>query len=73
MTRALASLLLTCVIASGQTNYTDVMYRRALENQSTAPLYVGWKLGLYGRALLSNGTSSWVRTARVVAVDPAVE
>jgi len=38
---------------------------------STAPLYIAWKLGLYGRALLGSRATSWVRTARVVAPDAA--
>jgi cellulose synthase/poly-beta-1,6-N-acetylglucosamine synthase-like glycosyltransferase len=32
---------------------------------STAPLYIVWKFGLYGRALVSGRASSWVRTARI--------
>jgi hypothetical protein len=31
----------------------------------SAPVYVAWKLGLYGRALLTSRATAWVRTARV--------
>jgi 1,2-diacylglycerol 3-beta-glucosyltransferase len=37
-----------------------------------APLYIAWKLEIYGRALLSTRTARWVRTARL-SVKPAVE
>jgi hypothetical protein len=30
-----------------------------------APVYVAWKLGLYSRALVGRGASSWVRTTRL--------
>jgi cellulose synthase/poly-beta-1,6-N-acetylglucosamine synthase-like glycosyltransferase len=29
-----------------------------------APIYIAWKLALYGRALVSTRTMSWIRTAR---------
>jgi hypothetical protein len=29
-----------------------------------APLYIAWKVGLYGRALLSTRTARWIRTTR---------
>jgi hypothetical protein len=32
-----------------------------------APLYVAWKVGLYARALLTAGSTHWIRTARVAA------
>jgi cellulose synthase/poly-beta-1,6-N-acetylglucosamine synthase-like glycosyltransferase len=31
---------------------------------SAAPLYIAWKVGLYGRAMVTSGTGGWVRTAR---------
>jgi hypothetical protein len=40
MTRTLTFLLLTCLTALAQTNYTEAMYRRALDNQSTSPSFV---------------------------------
>ena len=41
---------------------------------SHAPLYIAWKVGLYGRALVRTRTARWVRTARVAphhAASPA--
>jgi cellulose synthase/poly-beta-1,6-N-acetylglucosamine synthase-like glycosyltransferase len=32
---------------------------------SIAPMYIVWKIGLYGRSLLGARASAWVRTARV--------
>jgi len=40
MIRLLAILFAASVAASAQSGYTDAMYRRALANHSTAPLYV---------------------------------
>lgn len=37
---------------------------------SYAPVYVLWKVGLYGRALLGRGQRPWVRTARAVTEPP---
>ncbi|MBV8718290.1 MAG: glycosyltransferase [Chloroflexi bacterium] len=31
---------------------------------SAAPVYIAWKVGLYGRALVTGSAASWVRTAR---------
>jgi hypothetical protein len=31
----------------------------------SAPLYIAWKVGLYGQALVTARTAAWVRTARV--------
>jgi cellulose synthase/poly-beta-1,6-N-acetylglucosamine synthase-like glycosyltransferase len=31
---------------------------------SAAPLYIAWKVGLYGRALVTSSAGDWVRTAR---------
>jgi cellulose synthase/poly-beta-1,6-N-acetylglucosamine synthase-like glycosyltransferase len=30
-----------------------------------APVYIGWKVGLYARSMLGNRSTAWVRTARV--------
>jgi cellulose synthase/poly-beta-1,6-N-acetylglucosamine synthase-like glycosyltransferase len=30
-----------------------------------APLYIGWKVGLYARSVVGNRSTAWVRTARV--------
>ena len=32
-----------------------------------APLYIAWKVGLYGRALVGARSSGWIRTARTAA------
>lgn len=40
MTRALTLLFATCLTALAQTNYTEAMYRSALDTESTSPLYV---------------------------------
>jgi len=40
MIRLLATFLMTSVAASAQSSYSDAMYRRALANHSTAPLFV---------------------------------
>jgi len=37
---------------------------RAYRALSFAPLYATWKVGLYARALLTNGSGAWVRTSR---------
>jgi hypothetical protein len=29
-----------------------------------APVYIAWKVALYGRALAGRGATRWVRTAR---------
>ncbi len=31
---------------------------------SAAPVYIAWKVGLYGRALVTSSATTWVRTAR---------
>lgn len=40
---------------------------RAYLALSYAPLYVAWKVGLYGRALVSTRSAQWIRTARRAA------
>lgn len=48
--------------------------RRAYAALAYAPIYVAWKLGLYGQALLSTNSTRWIRTARLPAAgtaDPA--
>src|SRR5688572_20533697 len=40
MKRALLVLLGTCAAASAQSRYTDTMYRKAILDDSTSPLYV---------------------------------
>jgi len=40
MTRALLILLVSCVTVAAQSRYTDAMYRKAILNDSTSPLYV---------------------------------
>lgn len=37
---------------------------RAYRALAMAPLYMGWKAGIYGRALLGRAERRWVRTAR---------
>ena len=37
---------------------------RAYRALAYAPLYIGWKLALYGRALGARGATRWVRTSR---------
>ncbi len=38
--------------------------RSAYVSLAAAPIYIGWKFGVYARALVSTRTSAWVRTAR---------
>lgn len=38
---------------------------RAYLALSSAPLYIAWKVGLYGQSLVSARASAWIRTARV--------
>jgi cellulose synthase/poly-beta-1,6-N-acetylglucosamine synthase-like glycosyltransferase len=45
---------------------------RAYLSLSTAPVYIAWKFGLYGRALLTARAGDWVRTARVSTPVPPV-
>jgi len=40
MTRALLILLAGCVTAAAESRYTDAMYRKAILDDSTSPLYV---------------------------------
>jgi hypothetical protein len=40
MTRALLILLVTCVTVAADSRYTDAMYRKAILDDSTSPLYV---------------------------------
>jgi cellulose synthase/poly-beta-1,6-N-acetylglucosamine synthase-like glycosyltransferase len=40
---------------------------RAYLALSYAPAYVAWKVGVYGRALLSTRSARWIRTARAAA------
>jgi 1,2-diacylglycerol 3-beta-glucosyltransferase len=45
--------------------------RSAYLSLGAAPIYIGWKFGLYAQALVNNRSAAWVRTARAPLNDQA--
>jgi cellulose synthase/poly-beta-1,6-N-acetylglucosamine synthase-like glycosyltransferase len=69
----LSNLILTAAAASCLVGYVVYLVmalalvrapRRVYLSLGQAPLYIAWKVGLYGRSLLGQRSTVWVRTAR---------